>query len=547
MRNIDTRTREMIYPVRIVKTYGCVEHSENLLLEKDLQITTSEPNCISLENKEDGEEAAIVLDFGRELHGSLRCLTYASIGQRYANVHITLGESVSEALSTIGYKNATNDHAVRDYDTVFPSYSDITSGESGFRFACIRLKGKNVRLMLKAVVAVAIYQNLEYKGSFECSNDRLNQIFDTAAYTCHVCVQNYIIEGIKRDRLVWVGDMHPQVLTLRSVFGNIPQVEETLTFTRNSTPLPKWMNQFPTYSIWWMIIVHDWFFYSGNEAFLKEHKKYILGLTKQLCEHVREDGTDALPMYFLDWPCHEKPQEKVGSRALLAKGLDACKTLALWFEETQLAAECEQKRNAILATVGESYGAKQVAAMMALAGWQDEKKAAKEILDGGAKGWSTFMSYYLLKVAAKGDMASTLDALEEYYGGMLDMGATTFWEDFDLSWMEGAAPIDELVPEGKKDIHGDFGAYCYEGFRHSFCHGWSSAPTAFLLEDVIGIQILEPGCKTIAIKPNLGNLEWAKGTYPTPYGVIKVSHKKKADGSIETIVDAPEEMVIEQL
>ena len=52
MRNIDTRTREMIYPIRIVKTYGCVEHSENLLLERDLQITTSEPNCIHLENKE---------------------------------------------------------------------------------------------------------------------------------------------------------------------------------------------------------------------------------------------------------------------------------------------------------------------------------------------------------------------------------------------------------------------------------------------------------------------------------------------------------------
>lgn len=57
---------------------------------------------------------------------------------------------------------------------------------------------------------------------------------------------------------------------------------------------------------------------------------------------------------------------------------------------------------------------------------------------------------------------------------MLDMGATTFWEDFDMDWMENAARIDQIVPAGKKDIHGDYGAYCYRGFRHSLCHGWAS-------------------------------------------------------------------------
>jgi alpha-L-rhamnosidase len=40
--------------------------------------------------------------------------------------------------------------------------------------------------------------------------------------------------------------------------------------------------------------------------------------------------------------------------------------------------------------------------------------------------------------------------------------------------------IDEIVPAGKKDIHDDYGAYCYVGFRHSLCHGWASGPTAFL-------------------------------------------------------------------
>ncbi|MFQ9800204.1 MAG: hypothetical protein ACLR23_16090 [Clostridia bacterium] len=32
---------------------------------------------------------------------------------------------------------------------------------------------------------------------------------------------------------------------------------------------------------------------------------------------------------------------------------------------------------------------------------------------------------------------------------MLSLGATTFWEDFDLRWLENAARIDELTPEEK--------------------------------------------------------------------------------------------------
>lgn len=119
-------------------------------------------------------------------------------------------------------------------------------------------------------------------------------------------------------------------------------------------------------------------------------------------------------------------------------------------------------------------------------------------------------------------------------------GATTFWEDFNLDWLPNAAGIDELVPEGKKDIHGDFGAYCYLGFRHSLCHGWASGPTAWLSHHVLGIEILEPGCTKVRITPHLGDLAWVEGSFPTPYGPIKVRHEKLSDGSIHTEVSVPD-------
>jgi hypothetical protein len=125
---------------------------------------------------------------------------------------------------------------------------------------------------------------------------------------------------------------------------------------------------------------------------------------------------------------------------------------------------------------------------------------------------------------------------------MLDMGATTFWEDFDLDWVENSARIDEIVPEGMRDIHGDFGAYCYKNFRHSLCHGWASGPCSYLSRFVLGVKTIS--ADTYEIKPELATLEWAKGTYPTPFGTIEVSAKKNADGTTDVTVNAPEKVKI---
>ena len=160
---------------------------------------------------------------------------------------------------------------------------------------------------------------------------------------------------------------------------------------------------------------------------------------------------------------------------------------------------------------------------------------------GGAKNFSTFYGYYMLQAQAKaGAYQTAIDNISQYWGGMLDMGATTFWEDFDLDWMINAAGIDEIVPEGKKDIHGDYGAYCYVKLRHSLCHGWASGPTSWLSEHVLGVKVIEPGCRVFKIEPHLGNLEWVEGTFPTPHGVVQISHKKGADGKVKTEVKAPE-------
>lgn len=541
---IDDRVHKTVFPVRLIETQGKVEHAQELLAAKGLQITTNEPAVTLLENGEegkDGEKAAVLLDFGVELNGGARLLVHTIEGESPAVVRLCFGESVAEACSAIGEKNATNDHTPRDFRVVVPPYSDITCGETGFRFLRVQLESPATRLRVKAVAADFVYRDLPYLGSFRCSRPRLNQIYDTAAYTCHLNMQRYIWDGIKRDRLVWVGDMHPEMLTIRTVFGRQPLLEDTLRFTRETTPLPGWMNGMPTYSLWWLLIVYDWYWYTGSREFLEEQREYVLGLIPQLTGAVNDDGSDTLPDYFLDWPSHGRPEERDGSRALLAQALAAAGKLAALFGEEETAALCEEKREALGRQPAAHHGSKQTAAMLALAGWIDEKEAAAVVLEDGCRRLSTFMSYYLLKTVARGGrMTQALELLEGYYGGMLDRGATTFWEDFNVDWLENSGRIDEPVPAGKGDIHGDNGAFCYQGFRHSLCHGWASGPTAFLAEEVLGIRILEPGCRKIGLQPQLGDLEWAQGSYPTPLGVLQVSHRRRPDGGVHSEWTAPQ-------
>ena len=549
----EERVKKYLMPQRVVLTNGSVKGAANLLKSKDLQIDLNEPVFTVLKNgPKPRKRAGVLLDFGFEFHGGLRLLTAwvkgeaASAGNTLpdALVRLSFGESVSEALSQLGDRGACNDHSPRSMTVDVVTLSDLEFGQTGYRFVYIELLTPNTQWLLKSAVGAFTYRDLAYKGNFTCSDERLNRIYDVAAYTCHLNMQNLLWDGIKRDRLVWVGDTHPEMMTIRTLFGHVDMLDESLRFARKKAPLPMFMNGMPTYSLWWLLILHDYYMATGDRKFLMENKKYAMALARHMASFIQEDGEHQLPDYFLDWPTRDTPAARPGVHGLLILTMRACAELARWYKDAEGEALFAARADAMARTCPDCGDAKQAIAMQTLAGLRDKKATAKQLTATGAKGMSTFMSYYILKVMSEGNMTAALQVLREYYGGMLDMGATTFWEDFHVEWLENAAPIDAPVPEGKKDLHGDFGDFCYKGFRHSFCHGWSSGPVPFLAERVLGINIAEPGCKKIILKPDLGDLAWAKGDFPTPHGILHVEVTRGADGTAHTVYTAPKGVTV---
>lgn len=559
----DSRIREYLSPVRIVWQQDSVqiENEHYLLLPGNGQADLSNSRVCVMRST-DARHPALLLDFGKEIQGGIQLVTGMPASQKPVRIRVRFGESVSEAMCEIDGKNgATNDHAIRDFQLSLPWLGVAEVGNSGFRFVRIDLPDDSVELQLKEIRAIATYRDIPYKGSFRCSDERLNQIWQTGAYTVHLNLQEYLWDGIKRDRLVWIGDMHPEVMTVNTVFGYNEAVPKSLDLTRNITPLPNWMNGISSYSIWWLLIQRDWFRYQGDWTYLQSQKDYLVDLLKVLISKVDASGREHLDgMRFLDWPSNENPEAiNAGLQALMVQAMKYGAELCSLLQEPELASTCLEtevrlrkaapqviKPFLALKKKPTEPGMKQAAALLAWAGLMDANEADQKYLSQeGGHGFSTFYGYYMLRsMALAGNYSGALDIIRSYWGAMLDMGATTFWEDFNLDWLPNAAPIDELVPAGKKDIHGDFGAYCYKGFRHSLCHGWASGPTSWMTEYVLGVEVLEPGCRVLRIVPHLADLEWVEGAFPTPKGIVKIRHEKQPDGSISSKIDAPEGIVI---
>jgi hypothetical protein len=547
----DELTRVYISPQRIVWKYDgggkLIRNEEVLFRQGNGQAVMGKEGMCELTSTEN-ETASILLDYGKELQGGLQLVMGSSTRREPSLVRIRFGESVGESNSQtnnsewkVGY--STDDHAMRDITMEIPRDGKIEIGNTGFRFIRIDLLQRNTTIRLKEARAILRYRDIPYLGSFKSNDERLNKIWLTGAYTVHLNMQEYLWDGIKRDRLIWLGDMHPEVSTIMRVFGANEIVPKTLEQACKQFPLPKWMNNMVPYSFWYLIINYEWYMNSGDLAFLQTQKDYITGLVSLISSKIDEEGGEHFGQaYFLDWP--SSPNAKgveAGGRALLVWAMKDAEKLCRILNEPKSAAEataCIQRLNR---DVRGDNNLKQAAALMAIAGLLDPAKACKDVISvGGAKNFSTFYGYYMLQAEAlAGQYQTAIDIIRAYWGGMLDMGATTFWEDFNLDWTKNAARLDELTPAGKKDIHGDFGAYCYPGYRHSLCHGWSSGPTAWMTEHILGVKVVEPGCKVLKIEPHLGDLQWVEGTFPTPRGVVRIKHTKQPDGSVTSKIEAP--------
>ena len=392
----DVISRRYVTPLRLVALPGeltaGVENPEALLRNFDGQLTTGTPDVCRLSTR-DGRSASVLLDFGKELCGGIALSAAIRADQRALKVRIRLGESVSEAMSDVGgdapMASATNEHSLRDFTLGVPWLGNVEAGNSGFRFVRIDLVEPDAELNLKAVRAILRYRDVPYLGSFRCDDERLNRIWETGAYTVHLNMQEYLWDGVKRDRLVWLGDMHPEVMTVQSVFGGNEVVRRSLDHVRDNTPLPGWMNWIAAYSMWWVIIHRDLYMYEGDLNYLREQQEYMRALLRVLASQMDGDRENLQGgQRLLDWPTSQMPDViHAGYQALMVMAMEAGAEIGGWLGDRQMQSECHGALRRLRRHVPDHLRNKQAAAMLVLAGLADPGKVCRTVIArGGAEG-----------------------------------------------------------------------------------------------------------------------------------------------------------------
>jgi len=480
----------------------------------------------------------LLVDFGRETFGYIKLHGVKGKGQ----VAVYFGESKEEA-------QATETCETLEYLPVDqPQKGDQTTSLSkAFRYVNIR---PEAGVRLDSVSLLYEFAPVAERGKFRCSDAQLNKIWDVAAYTMHLNTREFFIDGIKRDRWVWSGDAYQSYLMNYYLYFDTPTVNRTQWALRGKDPVTSHINTIMDYSFYWFISVYDAYQYTGDKAQVQQLYPRMQSLMDYCLGRRNQDGLMeglAGDWVFIDWADGLSKQGEVSfEQLLLCRSLESMALCARLVDDQAGAQRYQQLATDLKAKIFATYwnagkgalvhsrvagqptdNVTRYANMFAIffdyfspAQAQQVKKSV--LLNPQVPKITTpYMRFYELEaLCALGEQPYVLKEMKAYWGGMLDLGATSFWEEYDPT-KKGA---EHLAMYGRP-------------FGKSLCHAWGASPIYLLGKYYLGVKPLTPGYATYEVVPNLGGLQWMAGTVPTPQGDITVAaspRQLKVRGAVGT-------------
>jgi hypothetical protein len=484
---------------------------------------------------DDLEAPSLVLDFGQETTGRIEVI---SASDQPIRMTVRYGES---------YEEATKKPYLGVATLLVPPHATVHGPKSSFRFAKVQFFGDGPILRFAKIRVDGIFYPVEYRGSFESSDPVLNRIWLVGAYTAHLCMQDDIWDAPKRDRGRWMGDLDVSGRTIETAFADQFLMEDTIRRLNPLTEAGAHVNGIPGYSAFWIMGLADYYRQTGKLEFVQSMLPNLHALVNYMAADIDANNLfvnqhKAWP--FIDWSAGLYGDTPESRRTTQFEYFRAFRDAGFLLRETGDAAGADQAEaraqllrsgaeatllDTTTGTFGNRWQTNAMAVYSGLANSSETAAIRKRIFTNIDSGTlpdydvSPYYGDYILEAMAQaGDLTGAMSFLRMWWGGMIEEGATSFWEGYDPRWQ-------------KTDFHAFLHADAGMGYQVSLAHGWSSGPTSWLTEHVLGIQVTSPGYRTVMIQPNLLGLEYAKGAQPTPNGEIRVEFRaaKGIDGTVE--------------
>jgi hypothetical protein len=371
-----------------------------------------------------------------------------------------------------------------------------------------------------------IDHTLRLKGAFKSQDKQLNDIWKASARTIQLCSRHFLLDGVKRDRLPWAGDLSVSLLANAYTFRDQDVVRRSLAVLETFMPTKSDVNGLVDYSLW-LIISHDLYqLYFGDMDFLRMQYPSIRCRLNSFAKRAGADGllTSSVGKIFVDWTDEAVNNYKdgcVASLNVVYKGaLDAGVRLAERVGAKEDAAMWKRRSADITLKIRKKYldentklfgplrYANFYAVVFDVAKGKDELEAIANALAGNEMPpvGTPYCAYWQNVALVKCNRADVaMGFVRKIWGGMLRDGATTFWE----GWSE--------------DKKGDEKYSFYKRpFANSLCHAWSASPSVFFAREIAGIKPTSDGWKTWVKNP-LPEASGMNFTVPTSQGEIEIS------------------------
>ena len=445
-----------------------------------------------------------IYDFGTETLAYLEC-------EADAEPEFRVGESLDEL--------EENDPQNMEYVPRMIRVGDRrwrTPVPYAFRYFRWKTDGKTgLTCFPTSVKVVPVGRKHEKRGTFHSPNERWNRMFEVAERTLHLCSQDFLIDGIKRDRLPWAGDLAVSLMANAYIYGDAEIVRRTLSVMDAYTGD---VNGIVTYSMW-TIISHDLYqLYYGDRAFLEDRWWRVKWRVENLVSRCDERGfvVKGNDWVFVDWTKEVDPS---AAQMIWVGALDAAARLAdrVGDEDAakyrSLAAKVRRELNAKHWDEAKGmYGVGRHASIYAVIFDVADAAKMKRIGANLAKneiapvGTPYVYGWELIALKRAGYVKEFFAGIEKVFGAMLDAGATTFWEGYDAK-EKGAE------------------RYRFYGrpFGKSLCHVWSAWPAILFVSEVMGVKPTSDGWKTWEQKP-LPGVTGLSATLPSGISFSEKQH-----------------------
>lgn len=423
-----------------------------------------------------------------------------------------------------------------------------------YRYIEMEITTADEALTLDDFTAVYTAYPFQQNSSFSSNNPLLDKIWETGWRTAKLCAFETYYDCPYWEQLQYIGDTRIQALISMYMSGDDRLVRKALRLfewsindegiTQSRYPADE--NQIiPTYSLFWISMLYDYYLFRDDKEFLSPFTKSIEGILLWFKDKIDEQTNmlGYVPYWnFVDWAIpwtwnsdlgmggYPPGMLEGGSSILtlhfaytidqaveLFKYLGKKESIAEWQEISAKIKEatynlCFHEDKMLMAddiaVTSYSQHANIMAVISGCLPESQKQKVMQNILEDESLIQATmYFRFYLTRALEATGMANKYIELLTPWEEMLDIGLTTFAEK----------------PEPTR----------------SDCHAWSGSPNYDFLATICGVKPSSPGFSSVQVKPCLGPLSFVSGTIPHPNGQISVSLIKNKFGGYEGEVILP--------